>query len=222
MTPLCGESEEGSHPHLLHRCPQATAVSVEREHRASSSAAAAVGAQIQRRRRQRGMTSAELARRTGLSKATMSQLETGTGNPTIDTLDAIAVALSIPLTDLLTSESAPSIVYTPATSAIEDEPTRELLRRICGGYSLELWRLRMPPHAAVDGVPHAPGTIEHLLVASGQLTAGPTDDLRLLGTGDLLAFAGDASHAYRTDHSSADVTVVIASPATGSLSGVPS
>ncbi|MEU7893042.1 cupin domain-containing protein [Nonomuraea sp. NPDC049152] len=91
----------------------------------------------------------------------------------------------------------------------------ELLRRISGGHSLELWRLRLPPHTAVDGVPHAPGTTEHLLVASGRLHAGPADDLRTLGAGDLLAFAGDAPHGYRTDDEPADVTVVIASPAIG-------
>ncbi|MEV5705647.1 helix-turn-helix transcriptional regulator [Actinoallomurus sp. NPDC052274] len=36
---------------------------------------------MQRRRRQRGMSQAELARRTGLSKATLSQLESGGGSP---------------------------------------------------------------------------------------------------------------------------------------------
>lgn len=44
--------------------------------------AAAVGAQIRRRREQRGMSGSELARRAGLSKATLSQLEAGRSNPT--------------------------------------------------------------------------------------------------------------------------------------------
>ncbi|MFI6325651.1 helix-turn-helix domain-containing protein [Nonomuraea sp. NPDC050556] len=180
----------------------------------ASSAAAAAGAQVQRRRRQRGMSQAELARRTGLSKATLSQLEAGTGNPTIDTLDAIAVALAIPLTDLLTRDSPTDTLHLPATEPLDGGPTRELLRRISGGHSLELWRLRLPPNTTVDGIPHAPGTIEHLLISSGHLTAGPTDDLRELGEGDLLAFPGDAPHAYRTEDTPADVTVVIASPAT--------
>ncbi|WP_433175720.1 helix-turn-helix domain-containing protein [Actinoallomurus sp. CA-150999] len=185
------------------------------ERRATSSAAAAAGAQIQRRRRQRGMSQAELARRTGLSKATLSQLEAGAGNPTIDTLDAIAVALSIPLTDLLTRDASPGTVHLPATVASDEGPTRELLRRISGGHSLELWRLRLPAHTSIDGVPHAPGTVEHLLVASGRLDAGPADDPRSLSTGDLLAFAGDSPHSYRTGDVPADVTVVIASPAVG-------
>ena len=186
-----------------------------RDRRPASSAAAAVGAQIQRRRQQRGMSQAELARRTGLSKATLSQLEAGMGNPTIDTLDTIAVALAIPLTDLLIRHGDPGTAHIASTIASQDEPTRELLRRISGGHSLEIWRLRLPPNTTVDGIPHAPGTTEHLLIASGSLLAGPADDPRRLEAGDMLAFAGDAPHRYRTDDIPADVTVVIASPVAG-------
>ncbi|MGI5290367.1 helix-turn-helix domain-containing protein [Nonomuraea polychroma] len=192
-----------------------TSEAADRDRRPASSAAAAAGAQIQRLRRQRGMSQAELARRTGLSKATLSQLEAGMGNPTIDTLDAIAVALAVPLTDLLTRTGDPGVVHLPATAAAGDGPTRELLRRISGGHSLEIWRLRLPPETAVDGVPHAPGTTEHLLLASGRLVAGPADDPRGLEPGDMLAFAGDAPHCYRTGDLPADVTVVIASPVAG-------
>ncbi|MGV9382202.1 helix-turn-helix domain-containing protein [Nonomuraea sp. NPDC003707] len=181
--------------------------------RSTSSSAAAVGAQIRRRREQRGMSGSELARRAGLSKATLSQLEAGKGNPTIETLDAIA--LRIPLTDLLARDTDPGPVFVPGTEIAEGEVGRELLRRISSGHSLEIWRLRMPAHTDLTGVPHATGTVEHLLVASGRLTAGPADAPRLLGPGDLLAFAGDAPHLYRTDAEPADVTVVIASPIVG-------
>ncbi|MEV4361094.1 helix-turn-helix domain-containing protein [Nonomuraea sp. NPDC004186] len=183
--------------------------------RSTSSSAAAVGAQIRRRREQRGMSGSELARRAGLSKATLSQLEAGKGNPTIETLDALAIALRIPLTDLLARDTDPGPVFVPGTEIAEGEVGRELLRRISSGHSLEIWRLRMPAHTDLTGVPHATGTVEHLLVASGRLTAGPADAPRLLGSGDLLAFAGDAPHLYRTDAEPADVTVVIASPIVG-------
>jgi transcriptional regulator with XRE-family HTH domain len=180
--------------------------------RSTSSTAASVGAQIRRRREQRGMTGSELARRAGLSKATLSKLEAGLGNPTVETLDALAIALRIPLTDLLTRDTDPGPVFLPGTEIAEGEVGRELLRRISGGNSLEIWRLRMPGNTELDGVPHATGTVEHLLVVSGRLTAGPSDAPRDLRPGDLLAFAGDAPHLYRTGAEPADVTVVIASP----------
>ncbi|MFG2041016.1 helix-turn-helix domain-containing protein [Dactylosporangium sp. NPDC048998] len=182
------------------------------DRRPASSTAAAVGAQIRRRREQRGMSSAELARRAGLSKATLSKLEVGHGNPTIETLDALAVALRIPLTDLLARDTDPGPVFMPGTALPDGEVGRELLRRISSGNSLEIWRLRMPPGTELQGVPHANGTIAHLLVAAGHLIAGPSGSPADLHSGDLLAFAGDAPHIYRTGTHPADVTVVIASP----------
>lgn len=177
-----------------------------------SSTATAVGAKIRLRRQQRGMSAAEMARRAGLSKATLSQLEAGKGNPTIDTLDAIAITLSIPLADLLAREADTGPVYRPGTAAEPGEVSRELLRRISSGNSLEIWRLRVPPETELAGVPHAAGTIEHLLVSTGHVTAGPVDAPQDLSPGDMLAFAGDAPHFYRTDTEPADITVVLASP----------
>ena len=66
----------------------------------TDSLGAAVGALVRLRREQRGLSAAELARRAGLSKAALSGIEAG-GNPTLDTLDALANALAIPLVDLL-------------------------------------------------------------------------------------------------------------------------
>lgn len=177
-----------------------------------SSTAAAVGAKVRLRRQQRGMSAAEMARRAGLSKATLSQLEAGNGNPTIDTLDAIAIALRIPITDLLARDADTGPVYRPGTDAEPGEVSRELLRRISSGNSLEIWRLRIPAETELAGVPHATGTIEHLLIATGTVTAGPVDAPHELGPGDLLAFAGDAPHFYRTDAEEVDITVVFASP----------
>ncbi|MFJ9376519.1 beta-eliminating lyase-related protein [Streptomyces sp. NPDC101455] len=140
-----------------------------------SSTAAAVGAKIRLRRQQRGMSAAEMARRAGLSKATLSQLEAGNGNPTIDTLDAIAIALRIPIADLLARDADTGPVFRPGTDIEPGEVSRELLRRISSGNSLEIWRLRIPPETEPAGVPHATGTIEHLLIATGHVTAGPVD-----------------------------------------------
>jgi transcriptional regulator with XRE-family HTH domain len=176
--------------------------------------ATSVGGQIRLRREQRGMSAAELARRAGLAKATLSGLESGRSNPTIDTLDAVAVALGIPLADLLvpTAPAKPQVVRATATAP---GPQQELLRRVSGGHQVEIWRLRLPAHTRFDGVPHATGTLEHLVVASGTLSAGPADDLAEIGPGDLFAFTADVPHSYRTTAEPADATVVMTSPMIG-------
>ena len=100
-------------------------------------------------------------------------------------------------------------------TATSDESQQEMLRRVSGGHQVEIWRLRLPAHTTYDGVPHATGTLEHLMVASGTLSAGPDDDLVDLATGDLLAFPGDVAHSYRTTSEPVDATVVMTSPMIG-------
>jgi transcriptional regulator with XRE-family HTH domain len=178
-----------------------------------SSIAATIGAQIAQRRTQRGISAAELARRAGLSKGTMSAIESGTANPTIATLEALAEALRIPLTDLLTRTISTEPVHVVGTAIADGEAKRELLQRISGGHTLEIWRMRLPAHHSSNGVPHAPGTIEHLYVTAGHLTAGPTHALTDLGPGDMLAFHGDVDHQYLTADQPVDLTVTFAAPA---------
>lgn len=157
------------------------------------------------------MTAAELARRAGVSKATLSSIENGVGNPTIDTLEAIAVALAIPLTDLVVADADGESTLVRASPA-DGELQRELLTRVRGPHAFETWRLRMPAHTAFDGVPHASGTIEQLFVAKGTVTAGPVDAASTLTAGDLLSFPGDTAHRYVTGARAADIHVLLATP----------
>ena len=52
-------------------------------------------------RERAGMSLAELARRAGLAKSTLSQLESGTGNPSLETLWALAMALDVQVSRLI-------------------------------------------------------------------------------------------------------------------------
>ena len=57
-------------------------------------AAQALARSLKRRRLERAISLSELARRAGVSKATLSSLERGTGNPSVDTVWALAEANS--------------------------------------------------------------------------------------------------------------------------------
>ncbi|MFI6254376.1 transcriptional regulator [Streptomyces sp. NPDC051016] len=154
------------------------------------------------------MNGSELAYRAGPSKATLSQLEAAKGNPMIDPPDA----LRIPLTGLLTRDPDPGPVLVAGPDLAQAEVGRKPLYGISSGHSLEIRRLRTLAHTELPGAPHATGTAEHLLVATGRLTPAPTDAPLKLTASDLLAFAGDAPPIYRTESEPADVTVIIASP----------
>ena len=65
------------------------------------SAAAHLADNLRQLRAERGLTAAELSSRSGLGKATLSQIEAGRGNPRLETLRDLAAALGVEVTDLL-------------------------------------------------------------------------------------------------------------------------
>src|SRR4030095_7184858 len=76
---------------------------------------AVIASSLQRERRRTGLSLTEVARRAGIAKSTLSQLESGTGNPSVETLWAICVALDVPLSGL----SAPPRAYSQVIGATE-------------------------------------------------------------------------------------------------------
>ena len=51
----------------------------------------ALGENVRRLRLERGLSVVELAARSGVARATLTQLESGRGNPTIETIAALAI-----------------------------------------------------------------------------------------------------------------------------------
>ena len=60
----------------------------------------AIAKSLVRERLRTGLSLAEIARRAGIAKSTLSQLESGNGNPSLETLWSLCVALDIPFARL--------------------------------------------------------------------------------------------------------------------------
>src|ERR1700757_1643759 len=60
-----------------------------------------LAANLRRLRIARHLSLSELARATAVSKGTLSGLENGRANPTVETLASLAAALQVPVTELL-------------------------------------------------------------------------------------------------------------------------
>lgn len=69
-----------------------------------------VAENIRRFRLERALSLGELARKSGLSKQTLSKIEQGEGNPTVETLGALAAALDLTTRRLLTQWGTPVFV----------------------------------------------------------------------------------------------------------------
>jgi len=161
---------------------------------------AAIAAALRRERERAGLSLSELAKRAGLAKSTLSQLEAGAGNPSVETLWAIGVALGVPLSQLV--EPPPPQVRVvrsgegPRIASEVAHFTGTLLAAGSPHSRRDLYLVEMEPGAARDAVPHIPGSVEHLIVCAGRMVAGPAGHAVELGPGDYAAFRGDIPHTY--------------------------
>src|SRR4051794_20205121 len=60
-----------------------------------------IAASLRRERARTGRSLSEVAKQAGVAKSTLSQLESGTGNPSVETLWALSVALDVPFSRLV-------------------------------------------------------------------------------------------------------------------------
>ena len=144
-----------------------------------------VGRRLRALRAERGLSLSELARRAGLGKGTLSELETGRRNPTLDTLFAVTSALRLPLSAALPAgaDAPPDAVgATVRAWLVEQAP------------GVDVYRLHVAPGGVQRSDPHAPGVREQVLVVRGRLRLAGGD--AVLGTGAVHEYAGDAPHVW--------------------------
>lgn len=147
-----------------------------------------------------GDSLADLATRAGIGKSTLHAIESGEANPSIETLWALANALSVPFGDLL-DPPRPEVRVVRAGDAprVESERSRmqaHLLTATPRGSRTELYTLTVEPGAERDATGHIAGSVEHVLLIEGSLRVGPVQDAVILAPGDIVSFPGDVSHVY--------------------------
>lgn len=164
------------------------------------------------------MSALELARRSGVARGTIAALEAGEGNPTVDTLYALANALGVPLSDLLEHPAGePGIHVVRANEGARVEGAAldaRLLERIeRPGVLGELYAIRFRPGAARHAPPHPFGVEEHLHVHAGRVRVGPEDAPVELGPGDYARYPGSVPHVYEAAGGRAAGTLLMLTPA---------
>jgi XRE family transcriptional regulator, regulator of sulfur utilization len=155
----------------------------------------AVGRRLRDLREARGISLSALARAAGVGKATLSGLEHGTRNPTLETMYAIAAALSVPMSALTLDPGAPASTATPVRGAAVVSTLLEVFHEPAATF--EYLRIRVLPGAEQTSPAHPSGVTEHLTVYKGQLVAGPVGAPLTGGPGAYLAWSADVPHTYR-------------------------
>ncbi|MFF5210038.1 helix-turn-helix domain-containing protein [Streptosporangium sp. NPDC000396] len=146
-----------------------------------------IGRRIRSLREERGISLSELARRAGVGKATLSGLENGTRNPTLETLWAVTAQLGVPLATAL---GPGPVIRGTAVEGVLLQVFRD------EAVTYELYRLMIPVGATQTSPAHHRGVTEHITVFSGTLQAGPVGSPLLAGPGEHITWSSDVPHTY--------------------------
>lgn len=174
-----------------------------------------VARNVRRYRQERGLSMGELARRSGLSKQTLSKVEQGIGNPTVETLTQLSSALDIQVRRLLTEWGTPVFVQR------RDEGEwaggtgwgERILDEIYGSGHVRTHVLRLDLGAEITDTSgdNPPGTLLHVYVISGRVETGPLTEPVTVDAEDFVRFPGDVPyrHACRSAHAVAHVVTTL-------------
>jgi transcriptional regulator with XRE-family HTH domain len=168
-----------------------------------------VGARLKRFRIQRRMTLTGVASATGISKSTMSRLETGQRRPTLEILLALSHAYRVGLDDLVAApeEGDPRTRLRP--DRVNGRTAIPLTRQPDG---MQAWKIVIPT-SKVTPQPRAHDGNEWIYVLSGRMRLVLGDQDCVLGPGDVAAFDTRVPHWFgSTGQGTAEILSIFGRP----------
>jgi XRE family transcriptional regulator, regulator of sulfur utilization len=160
-----------------------------------------VAASVRRVRQAQKLTLEELAKRSGVSRAMLSQIESLKVNPTIAVVWRISAGLGVPFADLLGQDELAAVSVMRQRDAqylySQDRTfrTRPLVARV-PGHPVELYEIWLAPRAAHAAEAHLEGSRELLTVLRGRISLDASGEQLDLAEGDAVLFAADGPHRY--------------------------
>lgn len=169
-----------------------------------------IGENLKRERMEKHLSLGQLSKQSGISKAMLSQIESGRVNPTLVTIWKTAHALDIDVAVLIEGKRAGREFFCKSTpdqqaKIISNDGKVEFKILSAPGVSdaLEMYHLKLKPGAKHSSEPHADGCQEFVLLQSGKVRITNGTNRTELSAGDFLAYRGDLPHCIenigRTD-----------------------
>ena len=166
-------------------------------------------------RAKRNYTQKQLADLSKIPRTTLTNIESGQGNPSLSNVIKIANALNVSI-DLLVNPPVSSTVLIPESEIPRiikgtTEIFKLLPEKIKG---VDLDRVLLEPNETFRGSPHLNGTKEYMTVIEGKVEVRLNGECYTVKKNDLLAFPGDVNHSYKNVHTkrSTYISIVIPNP----------
>lgn len=196
------------------KCPVAADPPVVDRERSPRELTEVLGRNLRRLRTRRGLSLERLAKESTVSRAMLSQIELGRSTPTISVLWKISTALGVQFATLISSRGRSGV-------AVQRAEQSKLLVNRDGRFSsrslfpydaprrMEFYEVKLAEGAVEEAEPHAPGTMEYLVVSHGAVEIRVEANRLALGQGDSIVFQADVTHVYRNPGSIEAVTYLV-------------
>ena len=159
-----------------------------------------IASNLQKERHKSGLSLGELSRRAGIAKSTLSQLESGQGNPSLETLWSLCVALDIPFAKLMETQipAAQVIRYGEGPAVASDIAHYQavLLAACPPNARRDVYILTVNPGEPRCSQPHPIGSAEHIIIMQGRAKVGLASQPALLNAGDYIFYPADQAHIF--------------------------
>lgn len=156
---------------------------------------------LARFRAERGITMGQLAAEAGLSKQTVSAIEAGRGNPTIDTLETLADTLGVSLRALVSEMGNEVLVHRGESALWEREGPMHVQRldqAYGSGYVFNVV-LRLDASQPISRHKAAGrASLRHCYVLDGLVRLGPESAPVVVAASDFVRFPADGPHLFES------------------------
>ena len=151
-------------------------------------------------RRAQGLNQEQFSKITGLPRSTLSYIESGTGNPSLENLIKIASSLNLSIQELIGKSHA----------EFEHFENKQLKKNTKGNggitithilpdavKNIQLELLEFQANSQFNGLPHIRGSKEFFHCLSGNIEIKLERGIHIIKAGETFIFPGDQKHSYR-------------------------
>jgi transcriptional regulator with XRE-family HTH domain len=175
-----------------------------------------IGRRVHALRTLAGMTLADLADRSGVSRAMLSRIERGESSPTAQLLNRVCAGLDVTLSTLFASTDQPaSPLRRRAEQTLWRDPGSGYLRRMVSppgaGSTAEIVEVEFPAGATVAFKGHRVGVDQLVWILTGAMELTVADEVHRLEEGDCLHMRLDQPIRFRNPFAKAARYLVVLS-----------
>lgn len=183
----------------------------------SEKAAANLAANVAALRKTGGLSQQQLAARAGIPRSTVTNIESGAGNPSLGNLVRLSAALGVGIEELIAAPRDECVLIPADKVPVHERGggvrVHDLLPERVKGLHIE--RMELELGGSMRGTPHVTGTKEYLHATAGTVSVLVAGRMFAVPAGAVLAFPGAQPHAYinRSSEPATALSVVVPAPA---------